>query len=361
MPLLVAILSLMTITFSAVAGEDQAFNSAPKSVIEKIQKSSGRIIQVVRGPGFLRIGNTCSATLIGPDQIITAAHCFKTKVITNANGKIKKTLLKTITLENTYFDIDGVTSHNLHAQIQNLLDDAGFIRGKNIKLANDLLKNIPQIQSAKLHPVYLKHMPIEIDRNQMGFGYELPLEYEYLNYKIESVAYDVATAQLSQKINAPIVSIGNYQDGENVYIAGYGGGVLESSLEVYECVTGELALESILYAAETLLSEFKIVLNNLSHTTGSDSINAESLYQHKKKSLESAITLAKDLKNKKQGILSECPGAMMTQGFSGGPQFVIKNNKVLIVGITSTTPSSANKHGELMQAPLANKIFDFKN
>lgn len=339
--LFVAFLGLFSITWAVSAMEQSP---------SLIQKSTGRIIFVTQEGDYLHITNNCSATLIAPNRILTAGHCFE-----------MRSLLKTQTPSNTkmFFDIDGVTSKNLSQSIRSYMDEnSPLINGRNKRRAQKILNRLPEITSYKLHPTYSQNMPVMLDEYRLKTLSEPTLETELQNYKIEAVQYDLAIATLSREVLTTPVSIASYQEGEDIYISGYPGGPLDGTLETYKCITGELALDGALYAADVEHMDIKTVLNNLRVSTSAEAQMIQKELERK----ETLLNAAKDLlkSSVSSAILAECPNGKIIKGFSGGPHFVLRNNQPYLVGVSSTVPRVSVKYGEIMIGSRSEHAQDIK-
>lgn len=256
---------------------------------QALKQSSGRIIRVIYGPQFINIDNICSATLVGPSSIITASHCFYRNPDEQAQHP-----------EKFYFDIDGVTSSRLSESLLKLSDKDENIRGANIVLAKNLLKKMPEILRPQIHPRYIASA-----------------ETAYANQTSPEAEHDVATADLASALKVRPITLTEYIDGETVFIGGYPGKFLSGKQKVIECISGKFAKQYLIEKLES--SDTRTAGRRKKSSSSQDNKN---------------LKLANYEKYHQTAVLNTCNDTIV-RGFSGGPQVVVRNQKVYLVAVTS--------------------------
>ena len=321
--------------------------------IQMIQQVSGRIIEVYNLKDYIEVQSACSGTLIKKDTVLTAGHCFDYNYVMKGEDKEKFERER----QNTeiYFDIDGVTSKDLDRQILKLTEETGVITGNNIKIALAILEKLPKITEQNLFRGYIENKFTSYRYFQPTSMRELGLISESQSLiEPQSIINDLALAKLSKSIDTPIALISEYIYDMDVFVAGYASGPIDSRLAVYECFSGDIPYDSLTHDHITKINKAQISINNLRQVVGYDTKADISVLEETKKLNLEEIQKLDIVKN--DGILAECPTGIITWGFSGGPIFTIKNDKVHIVGVTSTVDRRYGKIGQLILAPRATKI-----
>lgn len=360
------VLSILTLAVSAKA--DQIWNKSLNLAKATAQKSSGRIIHAYKTKDFLKVVNVCSATLIAQDQILTAAHCFKHDELLKSEEQEKVKLRKSEVTTKIYFDIDGVTSKSLGDKIYKLADMVGFIRGENIAAVEEILKELPEIQNQKLHPIYEANPYLDVNTYGRESSYNFIDELEGRIFKSEaelrstpkSTIYDLATASLTKKINSPPLKTIEYIPGEEIFTAGIAGGDLTAEQTVTKCTTGQRVLQYVISESQKLMSLMEIQINNFKAADKSKIPEWE--YTLREMELDKKLvqhSMKNAIATNNEGILSQCHDSIL-QGYSGGPQFVVRNNEVYIAGITSLTVKIKNTQGKYVSGARAS-LLNLKN
>lgn len=276
-------ITLMGILF--IFGQAQA-SLSPSEIL---QKSSGRIIRVIETKDVITVDNICSATLIRLDTIVTASHCFYRNP-----DEISKYP------EKLYFDIDGITSEGLSQKIDPLKNEKGEISLSNKNQVLSALKNMALITQTKIHKKYIQSAVA-------AYGSEVAPEAEN----------DVAVGKLDRKLKTSFVKIAEYQDGETIYLAGHPGKHLAGKQKVVTCESGKPTYDY-------LVSKVDSTVERVSGKRKGKATPANNR----------AVKLANYKKFYETAILNLCEDTIV-RGYSGGPQVVVRNNEVYIVGVTS--------------------------
>lgn len=302
---------------------------------EKLAPITGRIIKVIKSPTGVQFTNVCSGVLISENQIVTAAHCFKVKPIFVGWDKITKRIKQAVSSESYYFDIPGVTSKTFYEEalkIAGIHNESGQMNVKisardGIKLQK-LLNKLPKIKRA-LYPLeYLQNMPTVIASKISFEDYrkQIQLRKKYpVNYA--GSAYDYAIAELDRSIQAkPLYTapLTAPRANTSVYVAGFFGASLEKPLQVFKCEAGAHVLDDLQRQADmTEFSKLKAVSHQL--------------------------------------VITNCDGEIIS-GVSGGPQVVLRNGEIYLVGVTSGQLFSTYKYAvspkahEMSQIPWIDLI-----
>lgn len=298
MRFLVTILSLLSITCSVAFAQEVPANSNASIVAETLKKVTGQLIRVTEYQDSLTIKNTCTATLTGRNTILTAAHCLDIK----SNEKL-------------YFNINGVTHSDLSAALAPLTTD-GMIKAENMKAARKILKNIPFIKKAIVHPEFL---PVRTTERRYEY-YELDESNKATNVlktlkpELGQADHDLASAGLNKKITTTdFLQVAEFADHEDSFVAGFIAGELKNPLEILNCKTGSSALEQ--YLADLEKQE---VIDGLS--------------SEEKDNLDAVKDLYREYNQ--TAILQSCDG-LVKMGFSGGSNVVVRDGKVYLTGVSS--------------------------
>lgn len=311
------LLSLLTIFGSpsyAQLSDEEMLDYDTLAAKELLKPITGRIIKVIKSPSGVQFTNVCSGILTENRRVITAAHCFKVKPIFVGWDKVTKRLKQLMATESYYFDIPGVTSNNLYEEalkIAGINKKTGEInikisKAQGIKL-DRLLEKLPKITRALYPRKYLENIPTIIAseipfEDYMTF---IRLRKKYpINYR--SSTYDFAIAELDKSIPIQPIAIDSL-DSSTVYVGGFFGASLEKPLQVFKCEAGAH------------------VLNDLQNQADMDALN-------------------KVREHRDELIFTNCDGEIIS-GISGGPQVILKNGEILIVGVTSGQLFGTHKFG----------------
>ncbi len=281
---------------------------------EQLRPITGRIIKVITTPKSVKFTNVCSGILSGDNTIITAAHCFKVKPIFAGWDKVTKRLKQIVSRERFYFDIPGVTSHNFYEEalkIAGINKTTGEInmeisRSQGRKL-NELLKSLPEITRARYPREYYLNMPTYIASEFSIEDYEkyMELRRKYpINY--DGFVHDFAIAELDRAVGGQRIPISEAK-GTTAYAAGFFGGSLETPLQVFKCDTGTHILKELEMIADT------------------DALNRVKLH-------------------KDHLLFTNCDGELLS-GISGGPQVILNNGQIHLVGLVSGQLFGTHKYG----------------
>jgi hypothetical protein len=327
--ILLSLLTIFSFQANAQLFDDELVDTETLAVREKLQSVTGRILHVVRAKDYTLITNICTATLIGEDTVVTAAHCFKTKELRTKLDSIKQAAYELTTIQDFYFDIPEVTSNQLDVQISNLKIDKYFKVPKESKSKlNQILSQLPKLKDIQISQDYLKNLPVVFStykpRNEKQREY---LDNFLKNYSInyQKSVNDMAVAKLTKKLPASDITIAELDpDNENIYTSGYNGGDLSQHLRVFKCNNDRSVIDDLLPQID----------------------------------LDSFVKL---LQSSNEILLSKCHEEIV-EGLSGGPQIQYKNGKISLVGITSSTIGVATgPMDDLYDHVIAARAYDLKN
>ncbi len=294
-----------------------------------IQSSVGRIITLETiGENYVA-RSACSATLIEKNVILTAAHCLYIESIMTKEEQ--DTLLTLNYSIEKYFDIPDITSQMSNQDLATIANSKiNSLNGKKLK---DYLSTLPKIEAyavsdyVQLNPS--KNFDTYFPRNQMQTDELKAMKAKNNEQTVRFVTQDYGFARLSKPIpNAKPLKIAPHSKEQKLYVAGFDGGVAgTTTLAVQMCDSDEMAMD-IIY--KDLMSQLGVL--HLARLYGDAEPN-------RLKSIKQDVEKLVFIQNKLEEfygptIINVCK-LPLKPGLSSGPQFVLQDGEVKILGINS--------------------------
>jgi hypothetical protein len=230
-----------------------------------------------------------------------------------------------------YFDIPNITSQMSNNDLAMIAKSKiNSVNGKKLK---DYLSTLPKLEAnsvsayAQQNPT--KNFETYFPRNQMQADELKVMKAKQVEQTGRFVPQDYGFARLSKPIpNAKPLTIASYNKEQRLYVAGFDGGVAgTTTLAVHKCESDEIAMDII----------YRDLMNQLTI------LQLARLYGDAEPNRLKSILLDVDKLVSTQKRLEEFYGSTiinvckvpMRPGVSGGPQFILQDGEVRVLGISS--------------------------